>query len=241
TFIVDSGAQASVLFNDAAKRLGLTPEGNVAIHGASGDGSSGWVLVHEFRSGVFVRQDERMVVIPNNPGTDADGVLGMNAFVSSRVEWNIAGRQLRLGASGKTPAGYIAQIGKVRQGSFFVVIVSVDGVPVKAVIDSGARRTTGNLQLLAALGFKDGDARLHPAESVQGATTQSIAARSTRLRSLGIGKHVFSMPMVTFADLPVFHPLDLDDGPALIIGIDLLSTLQAFAIDYPREELQLRP
>lgn len=239
-FIVDTGAQASVMLGRTASRLKLRPAGNVRVVGASGNESTEIVSVDEYRSGVFVRTNEQMALIPNIPVSNADGVLGMNVFTSGRIEFGFAKRTLTVGPSAPAPAGFVVQHGEVRQGTFLVVDVMVDGVHAKAMIDTGGRRTVGNPQLQAALGFKPGDARLLVDEPVHGATTQQTAAWKTALGSITIGNAAFTTPTVTFADLSVFHALDLDEGPALIIGIDQFSRLQTMAIDYPREELQLR-
>ncbi len=239
-FIVDTGAQASLLVAKTATRLKLQAQGIAKVIGANGGASSGIVVLNDFRSDVFDRHRELMVLIPNSTVTNADGVIGMNAFTSGRIEFGFARRTLQAGPSGPTPAGFLAQHGGVRQRSFLVVDAVIDGVHAQAVIDTGARRTVGNPQLLAALGFKPGDAQLLATESIGGATPQKTPASKAVLGSIAIGAAVLAKPTLTFADLPVFHSLGLDDGPALIVGVDAFSRLQAMAIDYPREELQLR-
>ena len=39
----------------------------------------------------------------------------------------------------------------------------------------------------------------------------------------------------------MFGPLGLDEGPALLLGIDTLRRFGAVAVDYPRSEVQFRP
>jgi hypothetical protein len=46
---------------------------------------------------------------------------------------------------------------------------------------------------------------------------------------------------VTFGDLHVFRIWDLVDEPALLIGMDLLGTVERLVIDYRRREIQLKP
>jgi predicted aspartyl protease len=238
-FIVDTGAQASVLMGDTAKRLKLKASGRANVMGASGNQSSGIVSIDDFRSVVFTRHNESMVLIPNGTVSNADGVLGMNVFTSGRIEFGFAKRVLTVGPSAPAPAGFIVQPGSVQQGSFMVVDVIVDGVPAKAMIDTGGRRTVVNPPLQAALGFQSGDARLLADEPIGGATTQQTRAWKTALGKIVVGGMTFSNPTVTFADLAVFRAMGLDDKPAMIIGIDQFSRLQAMAIDYPRAELQL--
>lgn len=238
-FIVDTGAQASVLSGKTAAQLKLQSTGHAQVVGASG-GATSWIgSVADYRSGVFARRNEPMVVVPSMAASSADGVLGMNAFVSGRIEFGFANRMLKAGPSASAPSGYVAQTGEVRQGTFFIVDAVVDGVHAKAMIDTGGRRTVGNPALQAALGLKPGDPRLLATESIDGATTQKTPATKAGFGMLAIGTAAFSKPTLVFADLPVFHSLGIDNGPALIVGVDEFSRLKAMAIDYPRAELQM--
>jgi len=46
--------------------------------------------------------------------------------------------------------------------------------------------------------------------------------------------------VVTFGDLHVFQVWGLVQEPALLIGMDLLGSLERFVVDYPRREFLLR-
>ena len=46
--------------------------------------------------------------------------------------------------------------------------------------------------------------------------------------------------MVTFGDMHVFEIWGLTDEPALLIGMDLIGTLERFIVDYGRREFQLK-
>ena len=240
-FIVDTGSQHSNVSGKVAWRVNPRRGADRKLIGAAGEEQSAQTVFEDFDSDLFHRHDESMHVLPNDSVTDADGILGMDVFVSGRIEFGFADRQLRFTASGPAPAGFVEHPGSLRHGSFMVVDVVIDGVHAHALIDTGGKQTVGNPQLQAALGYKVGDPRLVPDVSINGVTTQQTVAMKTTLGTLSLGHTAFSNPRITFADLSVFHVLDLDDGPAMIIGIDQLSQLRAIAIDYPRAALQLQP
>jgi predicted aspartyl protease len=240
-FIVDTGAARPVISRALAEKLKLWAVGGAQVVGASGSQASKLYLVRSFRSGVFARNFEPVVMIPNATVSNADGILGMNAFVSKRIEIDFADLVLKVQASGPAPDGFLVQPIEVRQGTFVIADVIVDGVAAKAVFDTGARRTIGNLALQQALGFNPGDARLSPAEPVGGATTDKTSASKAKVQLIACGRAQFAHAIVTFADLPVFTVQGLDKTPALLIGLDLLTNMKALAIDYPRSELQLKP
>jgi predicted aspartyl protease len=240
-FVVDTGAQYSVLSHKAAIALNLRPVGTVSVTGASGAQVASVVTVRDYRSDLFSLHGEEMALMPDDSSLDSDGILGMNTFASSRIEFDFEKGVFTVGASGASPDGFIVQPGSVRMSSFLVVDVVVDGVHASALIDTGSGQTIANPQLRAALGLGADDPRLLDEPSIHGVTIHTTPARKATLNRLSIGDVSFSRPLVTFADLPVFHGLGLDHGPAMIIGVDQLSVLGGVAIDYPRAELQLRP
>jgi predicted aspartyl protease len=240
-FVVDTGAQSSGLTPQTAEHLKLRQGPDVQLTGTNGSQPSRMVTVRAYRSELFQRQSESMLLIPNATLTSADGFLGMNAFTSGRIAFDFAQRQLTFGPSGPMPEGYSEMAGDVRMDNFLIVDVIVDGVRAKALIDTGDTYPVGNPQLQRALGLATGDRRLVPLEAMYGVTNQHTPTTMTRLHQITLGPVTFARPAIMFSDLPIFHTLDLDTGPSLIIGIDLLSRLQSIAIDYPRAELQLRP
>ena len=240
-FVVDTGAQSSGVTPQTAERLKLRKGPDVQLTGTNGSQASSRVTVRSYRSELFQRQSESMLLIANADLTTADGFLGMNAFTSGRIAFDFVQRQLSFGPSRPLPEGYSEMAGDVRMDNFLIVDVVVDSVPAKALIDTGDTYPVGNPQLQKALGLATDDRRLVPLEPMYGVTHQQTPTTMTRLHQITLGPVTFARPNIMFADLPIFHTLDLDTGPSLIISIDLLSRLQSIAIDYPRAALQLRP
>jgi len=239
-FIVDTGAQRSVISRDLTDRLALTMVPGAYVKATSGNGGGGITFLKTYSSALFGRTAAMMVVLPPG-GIVRHGVMGMELFGSRRLEMNFADGTVSSAASQPTPRGFAAVPVSIVQGTFLVAEVTVDGVHAKALIDTGARRTLGNVLLRKALGFSHDDARLADAQPVGGATLHSTQAMQAPLGVLILGEHRFEHPVVTFSDISVLRALELSDQPALVIGLDLLRTLKAVAIDYPRSELQVKP
>ncbi len=115
----------------------------------------------------------------------------------------------------------------------------IDGVHAKALIDSGARRTVGNLALRDALGFKEGDARLMAGTPLPSPRPQPLW--TAPVGAIDLGPVHIDKPGVAFSGLGFFKAIGLGDTPALLIGIDQLKRFRSVAIDYPRAELQIAP
>jgi predicted aspartyl protease len=242
-FILDTAAEMSMIAPHLADSLGLkaVPGVEVKVQGTAGQQASSFVNAQDLKCALFAGRMASLVVLPNTSITNAPGILGMNFFQGGRLEFDFAQNAARVGPSGATPAGFAPLRAKILNNAFVFVDVTVDGIKAPALIDTGARRTLGNLALAHALGFAKDDPRFAPAEPVAGASVDRMPARQAALETIVLGPTRFARPTIAFADAPVFKAQGRDKTPALILGIDLLSTLDALAIDYPRAEVQVRP
>lgn len=238
-FIVDTGAQRTVISPAVADRLGLSSIPGVEVQGASGNGAGRMAVLQRYKSGLFDRRFELAPVMPAG-GAVMTGVVGMSPFVSGRLEMDLANLRVSAGPSTEPPVGFVTVPIRIVQDTFAIADITVDGVPAKAMVDTGSLRSTANPQLQEALGLKANDPRLLPDRPLGGATTDKVAAVKAVLHRISIGPIVFSDPEVRFANAPVFARLGLDNGPAIILGLDQLSKLKALAIDYPHSQLELK-
>ncbi len=169
----------------------------------------------------------------------ARGILGMNVLARFSVDIDQPNRRLILADSGTPPpAGvdWIAVPLTPRYDDFLVVDVEIGGVMAKAVIDTGANGTVINDKLAAALGVVEG------AEGVTGG--RILAGGGDTLKAsvgpLAIGAARWSEVVVQAAELPLFRALEIDDGPALILGNNVLAEVRLF-IDYRNDRFYMTP
>jgi len=238
-FIVDTGAERTVISQRLAARLQLWSVGGARVVGASGTEPAKLYMLRSFHGAVFSRNFEPVVAIPNAV-SEADGILGMNVFASNRIEMDFADSVLAVRSSEPAPKDFLAVPVVVTHSNLVIADVTVNGIPAKALIDTGARRTVANTVLQRALGFAPGDPRLSAAEPIGGATDYQTPAVKAQIDRIVIGGAQFSQPILTFADLPMFASQGIGQVPALHLGLDLLMKLRAIAIDYPQSELQIK-
>ena len=241
-FAVDTAAAHSVISQTLAERLKLPDSPMRAqVVGASGHQTMRLVECSDLRSEIFDSKDVSMAAIPIAADEGHEGVVGMDLFASGRLDVDFTSGRVTAGDSRPAHAGVFSAKAELFHGSIVIVDAKVGAVPVRAVIDTGARVTAANNALKAALGFAAGDPRLSPAEPIGGATSDRTPAEQAPVDLVSLGPARFVRPTMTFADLAIFRSLGIDDKPAIILGIDLLSTLKQLAIDYRRSELQIRP
>ena len=244
-FILDTGANRSAVSAATAARLGLVSDAqaSVNVHGITGSAVLPTVRLTNFRAGDLLLQDVKVPVLPAAVFGGADGILGIDSLQQARIEVDFrSGRvTIRRSPARRSSEGFLLVPAKVRHGGLLMVNARVGRVQVKAVLDTGAERSLGNEALRRALVARTKLGQDKSPTTVIGATPQLADGESFVAPSVSMGGATLENLLVTFADLHIFKHWGLLDRPALIVGMDLLGTLDQFVVDYPRREFYLRP
>ena len=243
-FVLDTGANRSVLSPRVTDDLGLTPslDAPIQVHGVTGTAVLPTVLVGEIRAGnLSVVRSKRMPVLSGPVLAGADGILGIEGLSRSRIDIDFENGTVTIARSRGIPAAEGMRVVPVtlRHRGLLVADARVGGVQVKAIIDTGAERTLGNLALLAAL--DPARAKRIAVSTVHGATPELTEGTAFIAPTITLGAIELEDLEVTFGELHVFKLWDLADRPALLIGMDLIGTVRRLGIDYRRREVQVMP
>ena len=198
-------------------------------------------VVDELRVGSIVLVDQQLPVLDGAVFADADGILGIDGLQQSRIEVDFRHDRVKIGLSDPrgAPQGYLTVPARTINEGLLLVAGRVGNVRTHVIIDTGAEYTIGNLPLQQALlrGARKGDRR----ESVVTGATPGTASGDTHATpSITIGEARLRNIPVTFSDLYIFSLWGLADEPALIVGMDVLGTVQKFVVDYGRREFQIK-
>ncbi len=252
TFIVDTAAGSTVVFDDFAQEAGLedvTGDAVIRVQAASGAIDARLVRVGEVQMGDWTFPLDRAVSLPSPPHiTDADGVLGANVLLAQPVEFalgegflNVYDEGIGLGAAANLGNDWIAVAIDQRLAAipFYWMTVVVNGVAMDAVIDTGARRSTINPAGARALGINPDTAALAEDEPIRGATADETAAYVLPVATVQLGERVWGSRHLTLADLPIFERMGRAEAPTIVFGADFL-TEQNFIIDPVENTLWLK-
>jgi predicted aspartyl protease len=243
-FILDTGANSSALAPSIVEELGLQPTGatQIIVHGVTGSATLPAVRIESLQAGSVVLPPSNLPVLPGPVFGGADGILGIGGLQKTRIEVDFEKDRVTISPStGRGPhKGYLSVRAQLRDRGLLLVKGSVGKVPVKVIVDTGAERTLGNMALRMALLER---ARYDDELDVKvlGATDDVSSGTHFRAPKITIGQADLVDLPVTFGELHVFKIWDLEDTPALVIGMDLLGTLQRFVVDYRRREFLIRP
>jgi predicted aspartyl protease len=241
--IVDTAAQRTALAPAAVEALKLVadPERKAQMHGLTGMALVNLYPLGRFRFGPIERNDLLVpALVHADHGVLADGVLGMDVLAGHRMRLDLRANRIVLDEAAVAPAGRTPAKGRMLYGSFLLVPVTVNGVSVTAVVDTGSRGTIGNLALLRALGIDPKSPALHDKAIAGGATGQAGSFLVGFTGALSVDDAVIEQP-IAFGDMPVFTPLGLKDQPAMILGIDALRKFAAVDFDFAKAELIVEP
>ena len=112
-------------------------------------------------------------------------------------------------------------------------------ISAKAVIDTGAERTLGNLALQNAMNKGQQEARPVVAPWCTAPRPTSPTATCRKSRKPRIGDMTLTNLEVIFADFHVFKLWGSTRNRRMLIGMDMLGVLDRLVIDYRRNEVSM--
>lgn len=239
-FVVDTGANQSVISAELAARLGLTLGPPEILNGVAGAQSTP-TTVATLSIGGRVRRDVRLFVLPDG-GIGGAGMLGLDGLEGQRLVLNFREESMRIEAPTREWAGggAVTVRSRRRDGQLTLVDVDLAGIAVTALIDSGAQNTIGN-RALQRLARARRPTDLWRNESIVSVTGQSIDAEMADLPHLRLGGMSLPVWPVAFADLHTFEMWKLTSVPAMLIGVDVLSRFERVSLDFARDEVRFTP
>ncbi len=238
-FVVDTGANQSVISEELATLLGLTPGPMEPLNGVAGVQMTATTTA---KLSVGDRQDTDVLLsILPSAAIGGLGMLGLDRLEEQRLTLDFRNQRLRIEASWRSwrDPDDVSMKAHRRDGQLTLVDADLAGVPVVAFLDSGAQDTIGNMAL-RELAITRSPTSLWSVVPILSATGQTITAEIADLPQLRVGGlHLPNWP-VAFADLHTFRMWDLIEAPALLLGVDVLSRFEYVSLDFARAEVRFR-
>ncbi|MDB6088692.1 MAG: hypothetical protein JWN85_1476 [Gammaproteobacteria bacterium] len=248
-FIVDTGASSSTISPQLALTLGLDPalQATMIVNGITGTAQVPSVAISRLQAGDLVIEDTRFPVVWAPLMAGADGILGVaglrkeTVFVDFRRNRVVISRSL----AGSDRVGFDTVPAKVLADGLITVEGRIGDVRVQAVIDTGSERSIGNPALHAALYAQRRAGEIPNVTDVYGATTDVATGEMDLVPTITLGAVNISNVTVIFGDFHIFEVWGMEDRPAVIIGMDVLGTVNSLGIDFRRSQIyfdsSLRP
>lgn len=242
-FLVDTGADRSVVAAEVAAAIGLPFDATVTLRGVVRAIATQSVLIRDLSFGSV---SYRNLLAPTLPAAllGADGYLGLDALDGHRVTFDFKRHTIQVTAPRSRLAAVWAGPSEVRihaagkLGHLRAVNCSVDGIAATAFIDTGAEVSAGNTALLNALKNRDPRRESLGPVSLTDVTGSAISGIGTMIRTIQLNEVTFTNCSLVVADFEVFEAWGLSDRPALLIGVNYLQQFARVSIDYGLKEIR---
>ena len=233
-FLIDTGAQATVVTHRIAEDLALPRRGQALLVAMGSAERVELVEVDELR---FADRAITGLLSPllHAANIGADGILGLDSLQDLRVLIDFREERMRVAdaeALGGNAGYEIVVRARRKLGQMVITDATVDGIRVAVIIDTGAQSSTGNRALLRKL-----RARAQGEISATDVHGTLVVSDLSYVRELTIGGLTMGKVPIGFHDGPTFAALGLERHPALILGIANMRVFDRVAIDFARRQI----
>lgn len=239
--VLDTGASRSVVTAGVASSLGIALDQSapVMLRGVTGSAEVPTIRVDSLTMGDLTLRPATLPIVVDPLG-GAEGILGTEGLKDKRIYIDFRHDLITIMRShSQRAASDFITIPILRSPLGLIVFKAhVDGVPVKAILDTGGQVTIGNWAMRnALLHHERSGAR---AEKIVGVTNDEQGGESYATPPIQFGSIRIQGARVTYGDMRIFDHWNLNEEPVVLIGMDAIGLLDTVIIDYRRHELQLR-
>lgn len=230
-FMIDTGAQATVLSHGLAEQLQLTDRKTATLIGMASRRQVETAVLDEVSFGSHSHYSATAVLVEGENIGGADGILGLDSLQDRRVLIDFENRIIEVAhdEDRRSNRGYDIVVRARRAGDQLIIArANVDGVRTAVVVDTGAQGSTGNAALFERMrrAREASDTELIDINGVEATGKVRVARRLEMDRA-----QLTNFP-IAFSESPTFEALGLEDEPALILGVSELRLFKRVAIDF---------
>ena len=233
-FIIDTGANRSVISASLAAQLGLAPSGEGVVHSIDSETPATLVKVDSLSFGNLRLSQGDTPVLDGPMLADQHGLLGVDGMAGRLLHIDFTKHCVEIYESpAQMPTqGWLSVPARMRFGTMLVVEGDIMGVKVNVLIDTGAEISLANER------FRDALRRVfaHTVEYRNGhAFTFGRPLQLEKtiwIPSLRLGRAINGSVAASIGNFHLFDVWGLQDEPTLLIGMDVLASAREMAIDY---------
>ena len=239
--VLDTGATRSAVIQQVVNNLGIPVAqlASVRVTGVTGSALVPSVPVDSMQVGDLFMDSTSLPVVADVFG-GAQGVLGTEGLSDKRILIDFGHDRVSIMRS-RGPLdrrGFETLPLRQLRDHLLALEVRVGGIRTKAIVDTGAQVSIGNTALRTALarrGMRD-----VTKEEIEGVTLDVAYGDMMRAPQIEVGALRFNGVYVTYGDMYIFDRWKLMNEPTLVLGMDVLGTVDVLVIDYRLRELQVR-
>lgn len=241
-FIVDTGANRSVLSDDLAAHLGLTAQGTGVVHSVHGVSTAPLVSVDQLQYGDVSLGAEALPMLSGHVLAGEQGLLGVDGMRGRRLRVDFERNciEISLSSEARRLRGWTAIRGEMRFGHLVVIRGSINGIRVNLLLDTGSDSSLANFALRDAMNVRL-RRRLRQEQTIAYTAGQTVVLENAMIiPRMMMGELEVRNVVAYVGDFHIFRLWELTDEPTLLLGMDVLSQARGIAIDYERGVVYFR-
>jgi len=249
SFLVDTGSERTAISRQLATQLKLASGTPARVHSVLGSETVATVNIPELGVG------NRLLSVTDAPTFEAqhigaEGILGIDSLRSQRVVFDFKARAMSIAPDGFKERGRldketIVVRARSRKGRLILTSVTIDGINVDAIIDTGSQVSIGNLPLMRQLRRVSQNRIEHSKVSagnetavMEAVTGQARSVEIARFQRLDLGGVALKDVTLAFASAQIFRELGYAKRPAILLGIDAMRSFDKVSIDFARRKVR---
>ncbi len=235
-FIVDTGAERTVIASQLARKLQLDPGPQLKLATITGPAMAESFMIENLKMNTI------NVEMIEAPGLEQQhlggyGLLGIDSLEDHKVLLDFKNSKLDVLPSrkrsglGRVEQGMIVVTAKRRAGRMILSDARIGGMRVDIILDTGAQSSMGNYALRDKLRARD--RRFDYVQVMMRSVTGDLLQGDlTQIKGIDIGGVTIGDLPVTFADNFAFKALKLENKPAILLGMDALQLFDRVLVDF---------
>lgn len=241
-FVIDTGADRTVISSELAERLGLPDAGQARLHAMGGQRDVRIVAIDSVSVSTNTVKDVRAAALPaRNLG--ADGLLGIDSLKGQRIIMDFKAQTMTVVPSSKkdpTPVEDSAMIvvtAKTRLGQLVMVDADANGQKVWVVVDTGAESSIGNSRLKRLMIKRNSKLPVKTVE-MSDVLGKRTPAEYIVVDNMRVGSVALTNSPIAFADAHPFKLFDLTTKPAMLLGMEGLRVFERVSVDFSTRKIK---
>jgi predicted aspartyl protease len=241
-FVVDTGADRTVISEELAKQLDLPGMGTAKLHAMGGSGTVRLVKINTVQVSTNIAKRVRAAALPRRY-VGADGLLGIDSLKGQRIVMDFVSNTMRVEpASAPEEAvpldsDLIVVTARTRLGQLVMVDADANGQKIWVVVDTGAQNSIANTKLRTLLVKRIPDTKITPINMVD-VLGRNTPADYTVVTNLRIGGVSMGNAAIAFADAHPFKLFGLSRKPSMLLGVESLRSFRRVSVDFATRKVK---
>lgn len=239
-FIIDTGAERTVVSRELANTLRLSSGRPVTLLSMTGRSQVDTVLVPDLMIKSIGIQHSVIAPKLEARNLGAIGLLGIDTLRDHQVSIDFVRGTMEVRKSEKRAkfqrrsSDEIVVTAKSVFGQLIVTDAYYGNTRIQVVLDTGSQVSMGNTALRKRIGTRR---KTQPIELTD-VTGDKTMADYTTVPGIKVGDVLFGSMPVAFADVAPFERFGLTKRPALLLGMDALRSFRRVDIDFPNRQVR---